>query len=165
MHKCSALFLSMFFMLAAQAGAQENASFKDWLSVTSTLKSKGIEPTQVNWHPIEMMCVGLKEMSDNTAYNKCKYEKASEQFFHRSDRQQCAAQSVAEYPDSLTKDTTTQTLRKKDSSGRIYTLEQIVHPISNAELASQRYGFITQCMQNIGWANADNPLAGKRLVE
>jgi hypothetical protein len=170
MRRRSVLLLGLFFVILAGIFAaalaqtdlqSEDSPFKNWLTLTDYLRSKGIEPSKVNWQPIETMCLGLKQ-SDESAYNKCKYEKVRDQSLHQADRQQCYTRAVAQYPDRLAQIDTTETIREINASGKVRVFERVVPPISTIELSSLRDAAVVQCMQSLGWISANDAFNGKR---
>ena len=69
---------SVFFAVAAMAlvvctsvatSAQELSPnedyFKNWTTVSTYMRSQGIDPVQVNWLIIEPLCLGLKKAHDD----------------------------------------------------------------------------------------------------
>ena len=162
MPRLSSTLCLLLALLPLSAQAQQGSGeFQSWLTMVDYAKSKGVTPA--TWSAYESMCVNLKKGTDETAYNKCMFEKARDQGLYESDKAQCLAHTSATYPDSLLQ-ASSETLRETDKDGRIRTLERIVKAIDPQELQSLRKSATIECMQRAGWANADNWKMGLRCA-
>ncbi len=167
-------FLTLFFIVALSlcsiinAYAQNNAAqpatsdvFESWQRTKDYMTSQGIDPMAISWPLIDPLCLGLRTESDQRQYNKCEYEKARDSVLYANDKSQCSTRVTGAYPDSLLKGRT-DTLTETDKSGVTHAYQRAIAPVSTQDLQQQRSGAIVECMQNLGWVNADNWLLGRR---
>lgn len=151
----------------AEAPTTEDTPFTDWLTLADHLRAHGIDPVDVNWLPIENMCLGLKKIDTQIAYNKCKFEKALNMRQFKADTNGCDAQANADYPDSL----------RFNTQGRSFTVTETIQTgqpvnskiieernpgLSRSQIRDLRRAAFVRCMQGNGWANADNWMDGRR---
>jgi len=109
------------------------------------------------------MCSGLNNGTDEEQFNKCRFEKARDSVLHSNDRSQCAIRALASFPDSLENERT-DTLKEIDKNGQAHALERRSVPMSVQELEQLRLVAIVQCMQALGWADADNWQMGRHNI-
>jgi len=151
--------------IAEQAELYPNSeAFKDWTSTSNYMKSKGIDPATVNWQPIEPLCLGLKTDTNESTYNRCKYEKARAIAMYTAEKSQCQLRVEAELPESLTQKGRFETLRETDSKGVSHVYERTIEPIADKELQTRRSAAFTACMQALGWADANDWNLGRRCA-
>lgn len=144
-----------------QLHKSDDSSFQNEVGMKNHLKSKGIDPLATDWFTIGQLCDGFKNAENEVAYNKCRYQKAMDAALHSSDRKQCFLRSKANYPDSFTREKHTEISYKSDGEKKSGVVERIINPISEKELEDLRYGAVIECMQNLGWASADNWKLGR----
>jgi hypothetical protein len=150
--------------LSVSAHGQEagtNDIFKSWQSMQSYLATQGVDPLTIGWSRIEPLCQGLKMYSSESAYNKCSYEKALNMTLFPSDKSQCETQAKGTYPDSFLNGRT-DTLLETDKNGVVHTYQRAIAAISAQDLKQLRTASVVECMQKLGWVNADDWRTGKR---
>ncbi len=124
---------------------------KSYTGLTNLLRSYGVEPSQVAWNPIEMMCLGLNEPHNPVPYNRCRFDKALLQISYRDDSIVCEDEAQALYPKSL----------RSSQPDLIIANPKGITTITDQPLryddyrAGSRYAF-DQCMGDKGWRNSRN---------
>jgi hypothetical protein len=148
-------FLGFLLLIAAPAAAEvEEKQPHDWVWVVRSLQANGINPNSVPWLLINNACMNFNAGSEEFA--DCQYEKAMNREMHASDRKQCDAESVANYPDSLS-----EGAQDISINGNHTTI--ITRPRMNpSEIRTARIGYFRRCMTDMGWISPDNFLMGKR---
>ena len=163
------LFALIFFCFSSAAQAQNNTSsaetgdmFKDWNTMRNYMLSQGLDPQHVNWTDIDVLCAGMKSSSDQRPYNKCAYTKGRDLLLFTASKTQCLNQAHGAYPDSLLQQRT-DTLTEKDEHGVSHTFSRVSTPPSTRQsLDQQRAGAFADCMQKLGWVDANDWQPGKR---
>ena len=150
----------LFSFLATAAYAQENSpeSFKDWLTVSDLLRTKGIEPSSPNWGTITPMCLPLKTTTDQVAYNQCLYEKAMDEYQWPIDNKFCDDRSKEKYPDSMM--TSGRIVQYVGDDGSLLTGSAGLYG-SWGQLQGDRKGSYQDCMAEKNWNDIDNWIAGR----
>jgi len=92
------LLLALPAPARAERAALDEAHFKDWITLSALLRSKGLDPVRINWLAIEPMCLGFKKQDSETLYNRCKYEKARDEAAYGGDAAYCRHQAVLVAP-------------------------------------------------------------------
>ena len=144
---------------SAPAGADD--MFKTFQATQDYLASQGIHPSSIDWQQIDLLCAGLKSSGGDVSYNSCSYSKAVDLTLHENDKAQCTTQATGAYPDTLTA-TQTDTLTEADRNGVSHSFKRDIPGISNQSLQQERAGGVVECMQKMGWVNADDWRLGKR---
>lgn len=142
----------------------EDALLKDWIGLTKVLRTYGIHHSQIQWRPVEELCLGLMSEKEKLPYNRCRLDKAIAQFNHRNDFILCDEQSLTDYPDRLLQ-FSTETLVTNTNLPRgneVATGQFIREPITARELRSKRVASFRDCMADKGWRNPDNWRQGYR---
>lgn len=136
--------------------------FGDWLKLAEALQLNGIDPATVNWQPIEMRCLPLKTSSDETQYNRCKYDNAWFQNRFAEDRASCEQRTRAEFPDSLKRERAVRRKTQSDAQGNITQTETTTAPgVSKTELNDRRSVAYADCMRSKRWYNPNRWEAGQ----
>ncbi len=125
------------------------------------MSSQGISPVSINWSQTDQMCLGLKTDASDTAYNKCSYEKARDLTLFNNDKGQCDIQAKGAYPDSFLRGRT-DTLTETDKGGAVHTFQRTSTSLSTHDLDQGRAAALVDCMQKLGWVNANDWHLGKR---
>lgn len=162
MKKLIALLLAL--LLAAPALAlDENALLKDYIGLTKLLKTNGIDPVKIQWSEIENLCLPLKEPMDQTTYNRCRYEKARDQFTFGGDKAACENEAQAIYPDNYTKPTQAViNANTSSATGNTASTTTITSPApSSTDLRAMRRNAFDHCMSEKHWRNANNYQLGR----
>lgn len=151
--------------VAGFANAEEidQKFFKDWLTLSDLLRTKGVDPSSPNWAVINPMCLPLKTTADESGYNRCLYAKAMDEYQWRLDRRYCSDKSEQNFPDSLFD---TQQLRRyieTDSTGKKRVIEENVRLYNNRDdLLRDRRGLYQDCMRDANWNDTENWVSGRR---
>ena len=167
----AAVIAAFFMLLCSPANAQAPANtppadetydmFKDWNTMKNYMLSQGLDAGSVNWEPIDQLCSGIKLDRGEREFNKCAYERARDSILYAADKTQCLAQSHGVYPDNLLK-SRTDILTETDKEGVSHTFQRTITPILPQDLSQQRSGAFAECMQKLGWVDANNWRPGKR---
>jgi len=157
------ILVSCFSFCARAADDPPPDTFRNWNAMRDYATSQGIDTMTIDWPEIEQLCGGLKTQADETAYNKCGYEKAVEQYTFVNDRSECLTQATGDYPDDLLTGRV-ETRTETDRRGIVHTYQHSISGISAATLQQRRSGAITACMQKLGWVNANNWRLGKHTT-
>lgn len=157
------IFTALLFTSSVAASEEINPqSFKDWLTVSDLLRSKGIEPSSPSWAVITPMCLPLKTTTDQTAYNRCLYEKASDEYDWGYDNKKCTEKSEVKYPNSLL-EPTVRSYSVIDSDGKMRVIEEKTREYkSSKELLEARKVEFSDCMENSRWRNSYKWTSGRR---
>lgn len=164
MRNCLYTFMIVYFMgivggMPAMAEEPDPALLKDYFGLVKLLQADGIEPTRVGWSAITPACLGLKE-DDQTAYNRCLYEKAVDEAAFREDTFDCDEVARADFPDALMKGTVV--IQKNTLDTGATENASITQPaLSATDLRAKRRAGFLRCMSNRGWRDTDNFLRGK----
>jgi hypothetical protein len=143
----------------------EDQLLKDWLGLIKVLRSRGIHNSNVDWRPIEELCLGLKNQKDHVPYNRCRLDKAVSQVTYHRDNDECDEAAVAQYPDRLTqyRPEIIATGNEEDEKGSEFTTNQYYRaPISKRELTSKRRVLYRSCMRDLGWNDPYNWRMGRK---
>ena len=162
------IFAALLFCFSPDVQAQDKApptatgdTFKDWNTMRNHMQSQGLDPQQVSWTEIDMLCAGLKSGSDDHAYNQCSYTKGRDWLLFRVDKDQCTTQSLASYPDGLLSGHV-ETFSETDKKGVVHSYQRTLPPTPRQDLLQQRAGAVIDCMQRLGWVDANSWAPGKR---
>ena len=136
-------------------------AFKDWNTMRNHMLSQGLDPQQISWTDITVLCAGLKSSGDEHPYNECAYTKGRDWLLHRVDKAQCTTKSLASFPDGLLSGYT-ETLTDTDKKGVAHTYQRTIPPVTRQDLLQQRAGAVIDCMQKLGWVDANDWQPGKR---
>jgi hypothetical protein len=153
--KKQVFFLAYFLLANSSVMADDTQGQpRDWIWVVRSLQANGVNPNAVPWATVNNACMRLTPGSEEFA--DCQYEKAMNRVQHGSDRTQCDAESVANYPDSLSDGAQTITTNASQTT-------VITHPrMTPSEIRTARIGYFRRCMTDMGWKNPDNYLMGKK---
>jgi hypothetical protein len=155
------VLLLCLFPLASLAqpvpGIDENALLKDYIGLTKLLKSNGIDPVNIRWNEIEAMCLSLQDATDPTVYNRCRYQKATDQFLFADDANTCNKEAGAIYPDGLSQ--TQQTITQPNGTTTTTSTTRPTSAVQDVR-ALRRYDY-DHCMTEKGWRSSDNYQLGR----
>lgn len=136
--------------------------FKDWLTLSDLLRTKGIDPNSPSWATITPMCLPLRTSEDQVAYNRCLYEKAMDEYDFGYDNKRCAEKSEAKYPDSLL-EVKGRSYSVVDSSGKVKLIEEKYREFNSwSELKKAREASFDDCMEQHDWRNNSTWTSGRR---
>jgi hypothetical protein len=123
----------------------------NFTEMVNMLRAYGIEPSTVQWGPVNAMCLGLNDKMNEEPYNRCRFIKALDQITYLQDREQCDDTSLAFNPDAV--------------YGQIYVNNVVVdsnavymptyvqkNRLVHSEKAFRRHVF-NECMRTRGWRN------------
>ena len=140
--------------VGAQAVDVNPELLKDYMGLTKLLKARGVEPTEVNWLPIEEACLGLKTEANVVDYNQCRFTMAVDASQFTNDSTACDAASIASYPESG------RTVQKtKDAAGVLTT---VVAQLKPEEVKAGRVAAYDACMREHQWVNPNHWQMGRR---
>ncbi len=146
---------------ASLAQTGDASPFRDYISLTTYMRSRGIDPISVDWNLIEPMCLGLRTETDQIAYNQCKYENALLNRFYGADRSRCDTASLAAYPERITRTTPIETVRVISTDGTDRTYERSANARTLRERTTLRQADYSACMHESGWNDPDDWRLGK----
>lgn len=152
-----ALVASLLIPLTAHAYTND-ALFADFTGLSKLLRANGVEPSRVDWNPIEAMCLGLKEPTSQLTYNQCRYAKALDQTVFASDRSGCQEEAAAYVPPQQNTTITAATSSKTDEKSSTTINTGNPYPV---DLRSARRAAYTRCMLDLGWVNPRNWQLGR----
>jgi hypothetical protein len=128
--------------LSVDAFTPDDSQLTNFIGLTEALDAYGIDHMQVNWTPIEKMCIGLKK--DAVRYNRCRFVKATDQIEFFDNQRDCrAGQNPA-----ISQDQTAAT-DKGDTMNTVVKVNENAIPSYVA------------CMQSLGWKNPSNWRQGR----
>ena len=129
--------------LSVDAFTPDDSQLTNFIGLTEALDAYGIDHMQVNWTPIEKMCIGLKK--DAVRYNRCRFVKATDQVEFFENQRDCrAGPDTAKSEDHNTTAT--------DTGDTVQTVVKV------NENAIPSY---VACMQSLGWKNPSNWRQGR----
>jgi hypothetical protein len=144
--------------VCARAETVEDASLKDWLTLSALLRSKGVNTVASNWQEINSMCLGLKAGDSEVPYNRCRYEKAIDEVAFRGDANYCSHQANAVLPPLMVR--TRQSNFHSVSMTYQFT-DTYTQPLSPQELNALKQSSFQGCMKGQGWVNAEDWRLGR----
>jgi hypothetical protein len=139
----------------------ETSLLKDWHGLIKVLRTRGIHNSQVEWHAIEELCLGLKNGKDHIPYNSCRLDKAVAQVSYRNDNIECNQAAKAEYPDRLLQYSPELLVTSNEGlfegGDTEYAADQLYRaPMNKRELNNKRAVIYRSCMRDLGWRDPDN---------
>lgn len=136
------LVLVPLLSLPAFARNEDDSQFKDYISLTKTLRANGVDPVHVNWPSIELMCLGLKTERNQVPYNRCRFEKATDSWDYPGDSAACNDAAHAAVKPSVVVGNGVTTVVQPGNAGEAITFDS--------------------CMRARGWISPRNVERGRR---
>lgn len=135
---------------------------ENWEQLNTILKSKNIDPQDVDWVAVNKYCQPLEKSQESFIYNQCRFDRAMMQQSHYGDLTYCKAKTEREYPDELLKKTIDlQKITSLNENNEVEMKTISIGPFSEVELDRKRSSSYEECMEKRGWNNPYDWQIGK----
>lgn len=152
-----AVLMLVSLTINAQAEELEDSFFEDFNGLAAILRAKGVEPSRVNWTPINSACIVFKDAVRN---NRCKYDFAINQRNFEKDQDYCNAQANQQYFDYIKPDNKVNVVVNTANSKAAYIQDRnYLSKFGKQRFLTDTYRI---CMRDIGWNDPDNFVSGRR---
>lgn len=148
------MLILLLFASTAQAEEVDPKYFQSWLTLCDLLQSKGIIPSAPSWSVIIPMCLPLKKSDDETAYNRCLYEKTMDEFQWPTDYKYCETQAEAQYIRAYTQNADLQnkqaprTVIVTNANGTRQIIDYVPPTTTYSAPPKSKDGYFQDCMMN-----------------
>ncbi len=143
-------------MSSAFAQEIDPKHFKDWLTLSALLQSKGINPSAPSWSVIMPMCLPLRKSDDETEYNKCLYDKTMDEYNWHNDNKTCSDRADSDYDKYVQSQRTITTAVITDSNGKKKIVQQDTTALNPPRNLRSRDSFYRDCMTRDMYWNDSN---------
>lgn len=164
MNKLIAIILLLIFPVNAQAEETDPKFFKDWLTLSDLLQTKGITPSSPSWASIIPLCLPLRTGTNQIDYNRCLYEKVMDEYQWPEDSKYCTDKAEMKYRENLAIEQTTRTVIITEPNGKRRFIEEVVpsNNLLNYPLKDRNFYYQDCMVMDMNWQNAGSWLMGHR---